>query len=317
MEIWEDHKATVENNRKAIIITLIINVMLLIGFYFIMVWKQPDPPMSQFGLELNLGFSDMGSDAKPTETPPSTSQETAEEAPAPGEPAPEPTENITPVSPPQSNPSPAEVQKSEPKIEAVSKAPSPVKAEPKPVEKKESIKETTKKAEVPVKSEPEEEPQPEKVEKPEPKVDPRAIFGAGGTTGSGNQATTGSSQGNSCQTGDEGKPNGTIDGRSILQSGKGNTGDGAGYDLDLAGWDFASKPNIQDRVSNRNGKIVFNITINDSGRIVQAIPDTYNVSNEVLNYYRKVVNSLTFKPQSGNTIAEYSKGKITFIIRVD
>lgn len=69
MEIWEDHKATVENNRKAIIITLIINVMLLIGFYFIMVWKQPDPPMSQFGLELNLGFSDMGSDAKPTETP--------------------------------------------------------------------------------------------------------------------------------------------------------------------------------------------------------------------------------------------------------
>ena len=67
MEIWEDHKATAENNRKAILITLIINVLLLIGFYFIMVWKQPVPPMSQFGLELNLGFSDVGSDSKQTQ----------------------------------------------------------------------------------------------------------------------------------------------------------------------------------------------------------------------------------------------------------
>lgn len=317
MEIWEDHKATVENNRKAMIITVIINVLLLIGFYFIMVWKQPVPPMSQFGLELNLGFSDVGADAKPTETPPSTSQESAVEAPAPGEPAPQPTENITPVSPPQSNPSPAKAQKSEPKIEAISKAPSPIKAEPKPVEKKESPKETTNKAEVPVQSQPKEEPQPEKVEKPQPTVDPRAIFGAGGTKGSGNQPTSGSSQGNSSQAGDEGNPNGSIDGRSILQSGQGNTGDGAGYDLDLAGWDFASKPNIQDKVSNRNGKIVFNITIDSGGKVVQATPDTYSVTNEVLNYYRKVVNSLFFKPLSGDSIAEYSKGKITFIIRVD
>ena len=317
MEVWEDNKATVENNRKALIITLIFNVLLLIGLYFIMVWKQPVPPMSQFGLELNLGFSDVGSDSKPTDTPPSPSQETTTEAAAPGEPAPQTTETVVPVSPPKSNPAPAEPQKSQPKIEAVAKTPSPVKAEKKVVEKKESPKETTTKAEVPVKSQPEKEPQPEKVEKPQPTVDPRAIFGAGGTKGTANQPSAGSSEGNSTQAGDEGNPKGVIDGRSILQSGKGNTGDGGGYDLDLAGWDFASKPNIQDRISNRNGRIVFRITVNDNGSIVQAIPLEYNVSNEVVNYYRTVVNGLSFKRQSGNATAEYSTGRITFIIRVD
>ncbi|EPR65416.1 hypothetical protein [Cyclobacterium qasimii] len=317
MEVWEDDKATAENNRKALIITLVFNVLLLIGLYFVMVWKQPVPPMSQFGLELNLGFSDMGSDSKQTETPPSPSQEQTTEAAAPGDPAPQVTETVTPVTPPKANPAPAEPKKTQPKVEAVAKTPSPVKAEKKVVEKKESPKETTTKAEVPVKSQPEKEPQPEKVEKPQPTVDPRAIFGAGGTTGTGKKPSAGSSQGNSTQAGDEGNPNGTIDGRSILQSGKGNTGDGGGYNLDLAGWDFASRPNIQDRVSNRNGQIIFNITIDSGGKIVQATPDTYSVSNEVLNYYRSVVRSLTFKPQSGNAIAEYSKGKITFIIRVD
>lgn len=317
MEVWENHRTTAENNRKAIIITIILNVLLLIGFYFIMVWKQPVPPMSQFGLELNLGFSDVGADARQTETPPSTSQETTSEAASPGEPAPQPSENAVPVSPPKANPAPAQPQKSQPKIEAVTKTPSPVKAEEKPVEKKESPKESSTNAEVPVKSPPEKEPQPEKVEKPQPTVDPRAIFGAGGTTGNANRPAAGSSQGSSSQPGDEGKPNGTIDGRSILQSGKGNTGDGAGYNLDLAGWDFDSRPNIQDRLSNRNGRIVFKITVNDSGRIVQAIPLEYNVSNEVLTYYRTVVNGLSFKRQSGSSTAEYSTGRITFIIRVD
>lgn len=102
-----------------------------------------------------------------------------------------------------------------------------------------------------------------------------------------------------------------------MQSGKGNAGDGAGYNLDLAGWDFSSRPAISDNVSTRNGQIVFQITVDDNGRIVQAIPLTYNVSNEVLAYYRGVVNKLTFKRQSGNPSAEYSTGKITFIIKVD
>src|SRR5690606_15210011 len=116
---------------------------------------------------------------------------------------------------------------------------------------------------------------------------------------------------------DEGDPSGTIGGRSIMQAGKGNAGDGAGYNRELAGWDFSSRPSINDNVSTRNGRIIFKINVDDNGRIVQAIPLEYNVSNEVLSYYRGVVNKLTFKRQSGNPSAEYSTGKITFIIKVD
>ncbi|SHM85853.1 hypothetical protein SAMN04488057_104105 [Cyclobacterium lianum] len=317
MEVWEDQREQENTKKKAIIITFITNVLILAAIYFIVVWKPPVPPMSQFGLELNLGFTDVGSGENQTTTAPSTSQEPAAEAAAPGEPAPQPTENITPASPPQSNPSESKPATSQPEIQAQSNVPSPVKAEKQPERARETTEKKTEKPsesrENPVK----EQPAPEKVEEKKPTVDPRAIFGAGGTKGSSNQPASGSQQGTSNQQGDEGNPQGTVDGRSILQSGSGNTGDGSGYNLDLAGWDFASRPNIQDNVSNRNGKIVFRITVNDNGRIVQAIPLEYNVSNEVLNYYRTVVNRLSFKRQSGNPTAEYSTGRITFIIRVD
>jgi hypothetical protein len=63
--------------------------------------------------------------------------------------------------------------------------------------------------------------------------------------------------------------------------------------------------------------IIFNITVDDNGKIVQAIPDKYNVSNEVLAYYRTVINQINFKRQGGAATADYSQGKITFIIKVD
>jgi hypothetical protein len=117
----------------------------------------------------------------------------------------------------------------------------------------------------------------------------------------------------------EGKPTGTIDGRAIMGSGSGEgvPGPASGYNLELAGWDFASKPNIRDNVSTRNGRIVFRITVDDRGKIVQAVPLEYNVSNEVLAYYRTVVNQINFKRQGGSATADYSQGKITFIIKVD
>lgn len=317
MEVWEDHREEATTKRKAIIITFIMNVLILAGIYFIVVWKQPVPPMSQFGLELNLGFSDLGSGENQTTTAPSSSEEPATEAAAPGETAPQPSENIVPASPRQSNPSQDTPKPTQPQVQAQSNVPSPVKAEEQPREAKELPKETTEKPTASPENQVKNEPAPEKVEEKKPTVDPRAIFGAAGTKGTSNQPAAGSQQGESSQRGDEGNPQGTVDGRSILQSGRGNTGDGSGYNLDLAGWDFASRPNIQDNLSNRNGKIVFRITVNDDGRIVQAIPLEYNVSNEVLNYYRTVVNGLSFKRQSGNPTAEYSTGRITFIIRVD
>jgi hypothetical protein len=151
----------------------------------------------------------------------------------------------------------------------------------------------------------------------QPKIDQRAIFGAGGTSGKSSTPASGGAQGSSTTKGDEGRPTGTVDGRAIMGEGSGKgTNSGSGYSLDLAGWDFASRPNINDRVSTRNGRIVFKITVDDSGRVVQAVPLEYNVSNDVLAYYRQVVNQITFK-KSGGAAADFSTGNITFLIKVD
>jgi hypothetical protein len=147
-------------------------------------------------------------------------------------------------------------------------------------------------------------------------VDQRALFGAGGKSGKGSNPTTSSGQGSTNTSGDQGKPSGTVDGRALQGSGSGQgVSGGAGYSLDLAGWDFASRPTINDQVSTRNGQIIFDITVDDSGKVVDAVVFKYNVSNEVLAYYRGVVNKLDFK-KSGGTAAEFSKGKITFLIKV-
>ncbi|GAB3657622.1 hypothetical protein GCM10028791_30200 [Echinicola sediminis] len=312
------NRIELDSKRKATIITVIVNVLVLVAIYFIVVWRPPVPPMSQFGLELNLGFTDAGSGNNQTETPPSESEQIQTESPAPGAPVEQVTEPVQPVSQPEtkpaSKPKPTESKSS---FEAQSNTKSPLKGAEKTkevVKESEQPKKETKPVTQPAKEE--EKKVAEQVEE-KPKIDQRAIFGAGGNKGKSNQSSAGSNQGATNQKGDEGNPEGTIDGRSLYQSGKGNAGNGAGYNLDLAGWDFASKPSIQDRVSNRNGKIVFKIVVDDNGRIAQAIPLEYNVSNEVLAYYRGVVNKLTFKRQGGNPAAEYSEGKITFIIKVD
>jgi outer membrane biosynthesis protein TonB len=318
MEAWgENNKEEIENKRKAMIITVIINILFLAAVYFMVAWKQPVPPIPQYGLELNLGFTDAGSSNNQTTTPPSVSDAQNTETPAPGDPSPQITEAEVPVAKPETKAAQPTPNESKSSFETRSNVPSPiegtektseaVKSSPNP---EEAIKPITK---------PAEKEAEETVQKAEekPKVDPRAIFGASGSTGKSNEESSGSNQGSSTQRGDKGNPTGTIDGRSIMESGKGNAGEGAGYNLELAGWDFSSKPDINDNVSTRNGMIIFQITVDDDGRLVQAIPLEYNVSNEVLTYYRGIVNQLTFKRQSGNPSAEYSTGKITFIIKVD
>ncbi|MCH7403760.1 energy transducer TonB [Belliella kenyensis] len=318
METWQSDKLEAENKRKAGVITLVINVLVFLFVYFMVVWKQPIPPLPQYGLELNLGFSDFGSGNTQTLSAPNDVQSEVTTPAAPGEVSSKPTESAVPNTQPASQAKPVTTP-AKSSVEAVSKTPSTIKGSEKttPV-----VKDNTpeKKANTPVTqpAKAEAEKTAPKVEE-KPKVDQRALMGAGGTSGTGTQAATGSAQGSSDQRGDEGRPTGTVDGRALMGSGTGQgvTGPGAGYNLDLAGWDFASRPNIRDNVSTRNGRIVFKITVDDSGKVVQAIPLEYNVSNDVLAYYRTVVNQVSFKRQSGNATADYSTGKITFIIKVD
>lgn len=319
MQIWETESQEAENKRKALIITIIINILVLLAIFFIVVWREQVPPLPKYGMELNLGFTDMGSGNNQTTAPPSETQTANTEAPAPGDQSSKPVEATVPVTQPKTEAAKPATSPAKPTVEALSKTPSPVKASEKPTP---AVKDPSpaKKETAPVTqpSVSEAEKTTTKAEE-KPKIDQRAIFGAGGTTGTGSKPAAGSAQGTSTQKGDEGKPTGTVDGRAIMGSGSGEgvPGPASGYNLELAGWDFASRPNIRDNVSTRNGKIVFRITVDDAGKIVQAVPLEYNVSNEVLAYYRTVINQINFKRQGGAATADYSQGKITFIIKVD
>jgi outer membrane biosynthesis protein TonB len=318
MQTWDVDKIEKDSKRKSAIITIILNILLLLAFYFIVVWKQPIPPLPTYGLELNLGFTETGSGNRNSPNAPSETPTESVEQAAPGEVAQAVTQPATPAPSPKTETAKPKAASKPAANQAVTTKPSPIRGEEKAfveTKKPEPTKtEPAKTVTTPAKSEAEQTTQkaPEK-----PKIDQRAIFGAGGTSGKSSTPASGGAQGNSNAKGDEGKPTGTVDGRAIMGEGSGKgTASGSGYSLDLAGWDFASRPTINDRVSTRNGKIVFKITVDDSGRVVQAVPLEYNVSNEVLAYYRQVVNQINFK-KSGGTAADFSTGKITFVIQVD
>jgi outer membrane biosynthesis protein TonB len=273
-----------KSRTQSALITILVQGLLFLAFYFIVVWEQPNPPTPTYGMELNLGFSDLGSGDQ-FQVLANTSENPSTEEAAPGEIIPVQQAAVATNTPTTSS---AKASTSQ----AVTTKPSPIKGETSanatPVKEETKVVSTT----------------PKVVE--QPKVDQRALFGAGGKTGTGSTSSSSTGQGNSDSKGDQGKPTGTSN------AGAG----GAGYSLDLAGWDFASRPTINDRVSTRNGRIVFKITVDGSGKVIQSLPLEYNVSNEVLAYYRQVVNQLDFK-KSGGAAADFSTGKITFVVKVE
>lgn len=132
---------------------------------------------------------------------------------------------------------------------------------------------------------------------------------------SGNSNLGGASEGNDPNTtGNKGKPNGDL--TSLNYEGTpGNGGNGNGASLDLAGWIWERKPDVKDK-SEEEGKIVFQITIDEEGEIIGIKTLEKTVSNSVERFYRAEVEKLTFLKKRGyNAIAGTSTGTITFRIK--
>jgi hypothetical protein len=318
MQSWNADQIEKDSKKKSAVITIVVNVLLLLAFYFIVVWRPQIPPLPTYGLELNLGFTDVGSGNRNSANAPSETPSESVEQAAPGEVAPVVTQPATPAPAPKTETAKPKTASKPAANQAVTAKPSPIRGEEKAAvetKKPDPVKtEPAKTVSTPAKSDAEKTAQkaPE-----QQKIDQRAIFGGGGTSGKSSTPASGGAQGSSNAKGDEGRPTGTVDGRAIMGEGSGKgSNSGAGYSLDMAGWDFASRPTINDRVSTRNGRIVFKITVDDSGRVVQAVPLEYNVSNDVLAYYRQVVNQINFK-KSGAAAPDFSTGRITFVIKVD
>lgn len=170
----------------------------------------------------------------------------------------------------------------------------------KKIETKPEIKPTleeTKTKTAPVKVEP---PKPEPVKR---SVEEGSIMKKGGT-GSGSGAKSNSSSngtigtrdgvggnnngdGKKGEVGDKGDPRGTPDGKSMM--GKPGKGNGSGAAIGgLSGWN-KRKLSLPDDGSSETGKIVFKVTVDDSGDVVGISVISSTVSPSVQNFYKNYI----------------------------
>lgn len=284
-----------KDKRTGWIISVAIHAVVIVLFFFILAWQAPDPPLPEYGIELNFGLEEAGSGLEQpavTPTPPTVEDE--------GEPEEEIVEELEEVIEEQPEPEPVEESAVE-ELPDSQQEDSPVETQPTEVKEvpieplEEKVEEETKPVSEPVVEPPKEEP---KVE--EKKVDSNALYPGSSSQGKKDNAA-----------GDAGDPEGTVDSRALY--GK-SGGGGGGTSLDLAGWDFANEPNIKDN-SNENGRIVFEIKVDDNGEVIGVKTLETTVSPGVVKIYRDEVQRLTFVSKSGNIIPQTTTGKITFFIK--
>ena len=281
-----------KNKTIALAVATGFQVLLLLLFFFLVAWRRPDPPLPEYGIELDFGLDNTGSGQTPEPEPTPVVEEAVEE-PTETEveevmevevDVPEPdVEEITEAEVTEPEPEPAEEVVTETQVEE-----SPAVVE----EVKEQVKEVIAKP----------EPKPNPAPKPKPKEE--SLY-PGETKKASNQGD------DADKVGDKGKEDGKIDERAIY----GARGSADGASLQMAGWDWDNIPRPNDS-SNENGRVVFEVTIDDQGEIIGVKTIEKTVSPAVERQYRLAVEQLTFSTTSDNVRpAPTSTGRITFIIR--
>ncbi len=269
-----------KNMRKGIFISVGIHAILLLIMFFLLAWSAPDPPIPEYGIEMNFGTTAVGSGDVQPKTPPVEAEEMEEED---TEPAAEPEEVVEDVV--EETPVEAVTQPIESPV--VEKKPE---KKPKPTPKKPMPKKEVKKP----------------VEKPKPKPKVKSTYPG---TGKSNSNPSKSGEGDDNKAGDKGNPKGSLDSKTLYGSG----GKG-GSSLDLAGWKWDRLPRPKD-TSDESGRIVFEIKVDDQGEVVSVRTIEKTVSPAVERIYKREVERLTFTRTAGGKSAAISTGRITFVIK--
>ena len=292
-------QAEKNNRRWGAFVSLGVHLALLLLFFFMLAWKEPNPPFPEYGIELNFGLDAAGSgEIQPSiqqveteleaesESEPSEAQETIESEPEP------PTEAVT------------EPIESEPE-QTLDEAPPIDSPDTNPLEQP-----TEAQTETETDSEPESQPVEPVTDPQEPEVQP--VASSVENDSDNQEAPTQSNQGDRTdEIGDQGDPQGNVDARALY----GNPGGGDGAALDLTGWIWDSLPRPRDP-SQESGRIVFQIIIDDQGDLISVRTVEKTVSPNIERIYKAEVEKLTFSPTTQNTLpAPRSTGTITFIIR--
>ncbi len=268
-----------KNKTVAMFTSIGIHAALLIAFLLTMAWRAPNPPLPEYGIELNFGLDQQGSgDIQPDK--PVGAEENVDQVKEEAEP--EKTEVVEKV----------EEKVSEP---VTNKLESPVVVKE---EKKEPVKEK--------KIEPVKETKPAKEEvKQDTKVTEQKS-----TTGEVKQ-----SQGDDAsKQGDKGNPEGKLDAKALYGK-QGGGGGGNGFDLSMSGWAWANTPKIPDLPDNEDGRIVFEIECDEDGEIVGITTTERGLSPKAEQLLKEEIRSNSLIRTSGGKVPERSKGKVIFLLK--
>jgi len=284
-----------KNKRVGMIISAITHVAVLLLFIFLVAWRAPNPPLPEFGIELNFGTSDAGSgEDQPEPFTPPADTESEEDAPE------TPVEEVEDI--------PEEVVE-----ETSQETPVPVEETQETTEVQEEV--------IPVTEQPTEDPvkQPEtkevketpkeKVVEEKPKELPKVLY-PGKTDGTANEAKNANQGDKTDAVGDQGDKEGNVDARSLY----GKAGGGGGAALEMVGWMWDREPDPKETTS-QDGKIVFEVTIDDRGQVISSRAVSYTVSISLMKTYQAEVDRLTFSKTSSGPAPATTKGVITFIIK--
>lgn len=294
-----------KDKRVAAAVSLAVHAILLILLFFIMAWRAKNPPDPEMGIEIALGFSEVGSGEVKTQAVPNPSPIVEDSKP------PSPQPEVAPT--PQVAPKPVEpvsTPKAEPIVTTTAESPVVVKEEVKPKPTPQPKEEVVKpKEEVVKKEEPVKEPEKPKSVYP---GKPKSESGGTGTAGTTTAATGNSSGDDANVAGDKGNPEGKIDSRNLY----GKPGGGAGgTGLNLPGWRWDKVPRPND-TSNESGRLVFRIKIDKDGEIESVQKVEGNVSPALEKLYRDEIYKTTFsRTNSGVSSSVGATGTVTFIIQ--
>jgi protein TonB len=280
-----------KNQWVAILTSVGFHAAILLLFLFVMGWTPPDPPLSELGsgVELNFGLDQEGS----------------------GDVQPEISEGVNEKKPDAKS---EEEQKKE--------TPDVVKDEVKPNEsKQEDEKLTSQDDESPVvvKDSKKEIKRPDPVTVKTPEIKPKAKDKPVKDEGASFKYPSGSSQGDDKnKAGDKGSKEGSLDpnGQYTGRPGTGGNGGGGGngFALNMSGWNWDAQPQAPKLPDNENGKIVFEITVDSDGEIINIETLQRGLSPEAERICKEEIQKRSMVRTSSSAAPDRSKGRITFVL---
>ena len=305
-----------ESNRiekKSALITLILQIVLVCGLFFAVAWKEPNPPIAQYGIELGFEVFTGTEEASPNQTNDS------------------PTENTQIIQEETSNDeiAPNEVTELQEILESTGESQGDIKdqeVETDQIIASSQIDALTDDETVAISDESEQimedvESTDKKEEKTEPKdneakkmlnMDEEDLQNA--SLDDSDSELQGKMEQTDSETGSDNKIN-KIDERALYKTNIGSKqGANEGPELQISGWEWGTqKPRPKDTSDEIVGKVICNIRV-DSDGYISAQLDSYTTPPSVAIAYKNSLDGLQLEiKDDGVTLG--SMGKVVFILK--